>query len=198
MSEESGVGFGLHERLSTPTLREKLRELGLEELARWRDKLSVEDLEPAVAAHLGRLFTRLSLALREKDHDQWGHALGQFAGALQSAGNPFEGLAGEVPVPPFEQLLEVVTREAGVLGKSRSIRPDVPLGVSALLTGAGRTPSLISQIQKELASTDRADWLVNGSTGSSSITSCWTRRTTRRRQAIGPSWNMSARGSCSA
>jgi len=40
-------------------------------------------------------------------------------------------------------------------------RPDIPLGLSALLTGSSRSPSLVSQIEKELASADRVDWLVS-------------------------------------
>lgn len=39
--------------------------------------------------------------------------------------------------------------------------PDSPLSISALLTGAMRTPKLVEQIRKELATCDRADWLVS-------------------------------------
>jgi len=46
-------------------------------------------------------------------------------------------------------------------GKTKGIRPDTPLYASSLLTGSSRTPALITQIQKELATCDRADWLVS-------------------------------------
>lgn len=46
-------------------------------------------------------------------------------------------------------------------GKPLGIRPDTPLYASSLLTGSSRTPALITQIQKELATCDRADWLVS-------------------------------------
>lgn len=39
--------------------------------------------------------------------------------------------------------------------------PDTPLAVSALLTGAARTPKLGEQIKKELATCDRAEWMVS-------------------------------------
>ncbi len=39
--------------------------------------------------------------------------------------------------------------------------PDTPLAVSALLTGSSRSPALRSQLIKELATCDRADWLVS-------------------------------------
>ena len=41
------------------------------------------------------------------------------------------------------------------------VLPDTPLAVSALLTGSSRSPALRVQLQKELASCDRADWLVS-------------------------------------
>jgi superfamily II DNA or RNA helicase/HKD family nuclease len=40
-------------------------------------------------------------------------------------------------------------------------RPDTPLAASALLTGSSRTPSLHSQLIKELDSCERSDWLVS-------------------------------------
>ena len=39
--------------------------------------------------------------------------------------------------------------------------PDTPLAISALLTGAARTPKLGEQIKKELATCDRAEWMVS-------------------------------------
>ena len=41
------------------------------------------------------------------------------------------------------------------------IHPDTPLAESALLTGSSRTPALRSQLIKELATCDKADWLVS-------------------------------------
>ncbi|MDD2390674.1 MAG: DUF3427 domain-containing protein [Desulfobacterales bacterium] len=41
------------------------------------------------------------------------------------------------------------------------VRPDTPLSVSALLTGSSRSPALRIQLMKELATCDRADWLVS-------------------------------------
>lgn len=39
--------------------------------------------------------------------------------------------------------------------------PDTPLAISALFTGAARTPKLCEQIKKELATCDRAEWMVS-------------------------------------
>ncbi len=42
-----------------------------------------------------------------------------------------------------------------------TIRPDTELSVSALLTGSSRSPALRTQLIKELATCDHADWLVS-------------------------------------
>ncbi len=44
---------------------------------------------------------------------------------------------------------------------NRAVMPDIPLAVSALLTGASRTPKLGEQIKKELLTCDSAEWMVS-------------------------------------
>lgn len=162
MTDRSGnEWFGLHERLDTPRLRRLLDRHGLGELAQWSGALSVEDVAPALAAHLASLFSRMTLALRERDRTAWQAAIDELRRALEAGGHPFGNLADELPTPPFRQLLAVSSPEERIVGTGRPVRPDVPLAACALLTGAGRSPSLVSQLAKELASADRADWLVS-------------------------------------
>jgi len=153
--------FGVQERLETTTLQRQLQDFGLADLARWSKKLLPEDIAPAVTAHVGKLLAQLVLSLRDKDRASWGAAFERLAAALETSGHPLAGLVQDMLVPPFRQLLEIVTRDAQLVGKPDSMRPDAPLGVSALLTGSSRSPSLITQIRKELLSSDRADWLVS-------------------------------------
>ncbi|MGM0517775.1 MAG: hypothetical protein ACQER6_09265 [Pseudomonadota bacterium] len=80
---------------------------------------------------------------------------------MTSRHRPFADLVDDLPTPPFRRLLEIVSPDAATVGQAASERPDTPLGISALLTGSARTPSLVSQIRAELLSTDRADWLVS-------------------------------------
>ncbi len=153
--------FGLHERLDTPALRELLQSYGLKELARWSQKLPPDEIASAIAAHLSNLLSHLTLTLREKDRSASEKALEQLRTVLQEIDHPFSDLAPAVPLPPFRQLMEIIKPEEHAVRRADNIRPDLPLGVSALLTGASRSPSLISQISKELLSADRADWLVS-------------------------------------
>ena len=161
MTDKPAHWFGIQERLETTALQRRLEQLGFENLARWSKKLPPDEIAPAVAAHLGKLLAQLTLSLRDKDRATWIAAFEQLAEALEASGHPLAGLARDIPVPPFRQLLEVVTRDAQLVGTPDSVRPDAPLGVSALLTGSSRSPSLITQIRKELLSADRADWLVS-------------------------------------
>ncbi len=153
--------YGLHDRIRTPALLEALEEAGLTDVAQWSANLSRDDLAPELVAHLGRVFAELTGALKDKDRRAWQDALQRLGEALIAAGHPFRNLPRELPSFPPQRLHEVRRREAVQLGEERVIRPDLPLAVSALLTGSSRTPSLVSQIEKEMASADRVDWLVS-------------------------------------
>lgn len=161
MADETIQWFGLHERLDTPALRRELERLGLDDLAVWQKKLDAAELPASISAHIGRALAALLLDLRERDREAWNEALTEFAAALEHSGHPLADLADYLPSLPFRQLLEIKEPEAKVVGTGPVTRPDIPLGLSALLTGSRQSPSLISQIEKELLSCDRADWLVS-------------------------------------
>ncbi len=161
MTDRRDDWFGLHEQLETPALRDELESLGLDGLAVWRKKLDAEELPAVVSAHVGRTLAALMLELRERDHDAWHEALSAFSAALRQARHPLADLAGSLPSLPFRQLMEVTEPSAQAVGAIGPERPDIPLGLSALLTGSRHSPSLVSQIEKELASCDRAEWLVS-------------------------------------
>ncbi|WP_018649125.1 MULTISPECIES: DUF3427 domain-containing protein [unclassified Thioalkalivibrio] len=152
---------GLHERLDTPRVRQALEALGLEDRARWSQGLEGDDLGMALAAELAQRLAERAGELREKGHEDWVRAVQGLADALAAAGHPLSGIEEDLPQPPFRQLLEVRSPSADQVGQQETPRPDVPLALSSLLTGSDRTPSLVTQIEKELASAVRADWLVS-------------------------------------
>ncbi|MBQ2379621.1 MAG: DUF3427 domain-containing protein [Akkermansia sp.] len=69
-----------------------------------------------------------------------------------------EYIKGHVIPTDGRKLLEIAPSYRSPIAKKR---PDTPLSVSALLTGAMRTPKLVEQIKKELETCDRADWMVS-------------------------------------
>lgn len=161
ISIDSDDWIGLQERLETVALKETLKSAGLTESASWSKSVSAEDAGPAVGAHLARVFSEMVLGLREAKKDTWLSVLQEFSRALEQAGEPLQPLSKQIPLPPFKYLLEILDASSKQIGVASTPRPNSPLSVSALLTGSGRSPSLHSQILKELASAERADWLVS-------------------------------------
>ena len=161
MNDNNDDWVGLFELLDTEALQHELSKRGLLEFVRWSKQLPAEEIAPAVTAHLARVLATMTLSLRERDRGQWEAAISQFTGAMLAAGSPLASLFQDIPRPPFRQLLEIARPDQQIVGQKDTPRPDAPLAVSALLTGSGRSPSLVSQIQKELLSSDRAEWLVS-------------------------------------
>ena len=153
--------YGLHELLGSEALAEELREAELADAAEWKKDLPPEELAAALTAHLARTFSDLGASLRERDAAAWKEAVEALTEALAEAGEPLASLPRRLPEIPFRQLVEVRRPEAGAVRTAETVRPDLPLGVSALLTGSSRTPSLVSQVKRELASADHVDWLVS-------------------------------------
>ncbi|MGY6588404.1 MAG: DUF3427 domain-containing protein [Wenzhouxiangella sp.] len=161
MNDKRNQWLGLHDLLDTPALREELAALGLEDLAVWQKKVVADELPAAVSAHLARALAAGLLGLRDKDKAAWQEVLVAFSQALADSGPPLNDMVGQLPNFPFQKLLEVSPPESAALRSKPAVRPDIPLSLSALLTGSRHSPSLVSQIEKELASTDQADWLVS-------------------------------------
>ncbi|QOC22756.1 DUF3427 domain-containing protein [Wenzhouxiangella sp. AB-CW3] len=160
MGDERDKLFGLHESLLTPELRERLTDLGLEDLAEWDASPDKETLPTSVGTHLARVMSTALLDLREKDYSAWEVCLRTFSEALQDSGSPLSETISQIPELPFRQLQEIRRPDQAQVRASSTPRPDIPLAVSALLTGSRHSPSLITQIEKELASADQTEWLV--------------------------------------
>lgn len=161
IKDEDPSWYGLYERLSSPALREELERVGLADLAKWREKLDQEEISAAVYAHLGRVFSAALLELRERDRPAWEASIADLKDALNQIGHPLASLVDELPDLPIRELTEIIRPEEKTLKLRAAIRPDMPLASSGLLTGSRHSPSLIGQIDKELASADRVDWLVS-------------------------------------
>ncbi len=144
----------MYDLLHTTQLHKRIEKAGLLERAVWSDFAAEEfhhhlaiPLAHEIAAFISEAITgkrgealtqALKLAFQTPEH------LSSIIEALRPLSA--ETLQQIKPPPPFS---------------APTLRPDTPLLVSALLTGSSRTPSLLTQLIKELASCDRADWLVS-------------------------------------
>ena len=146
---------GLYDLLHTAQLHKRLEEFGLLEQAEW-SSFEAEELQQYLViplAHEIAKFISDSLTGRKGD------TLAQKLEDIFQSPEILSSVLAELK-PISAQTLQSIKPEVSI-GLTNTIRPDTPLSVSALLTGSSRSPALRTQIIKELASCDRADWLVS-------------------------------------
>lgn len=142
--------------LHTVKLHEQLQVAGLTAQAKWK-QLDDSDLSQRLASELARelarfISTELS-AVKAENLLAALHALFDGSDRLNTVIQELRPLTLEA--------LQQITRESTVESSPEVHRPDIPLSLSALLTGSSRSPALRTQLIKELASCDRADWLIS-------------------------------------
>jgi superfamily II DNA or RNA helicase/HKD family nuclease len=157
---------GVYERLITAGLDRQLRGLAADLVE--RDRLDPADADVVLARHLGFLARRAlrSLPDRAKGDDrdlidrQVEMANRIAAMILDAAPEVTAGAgAGADLVAAGEELREILQR-TGAPGPPLALaRPEVPLSTSALLVNGRDQPRIGSEVQRELASADRADLL---------------------------------------
>ncbi len=144
---------GLYELLHTLSLEKKIEQLELQDRTRW-EPIDEQRLFHAVALPLAKELTR---QLQEQLKSGKGSLSRQLTTWIR---NP--SLLADILFTSMPLEAEILTQIAPQPPEPEvRNRPDTPLSESALLTGASRSPTLHSQMEKELASCDRADWLVS-------------------------------------
>ncbi|MCC6696787.1 MAG: DUF3427 domain-containing protein [Candidatus Hydrogenedentes bacterium] len=145
---------GLYELLHTPQLRKRLEEAGLSQRAAW-ESIDPAELPTRLTTHVAReLAAYVTEIITGTDECVWTEAL---TSAFCAPGI-ITALMPEVMPDKAKMLYEISPALREMRGTSR---PDTPLAMSALLTGSSRSPALRTQLEKELATCDRADWLVS-------------------------------------
>ena len=145
---------GLYELLHTKQLHNRLEQAGLLDRSVWT-KFGPDELKSHLAIPLAR-----EIALFISDN-VLGKNASQFEQALNKAfESPDIWLALLESIQPIStELLQQIKPEPPLVASTT--RPDTPLSASSLLTGSSRSPSLRSQLIKELSTCDKADWLVS-------------------------------------
>lgn len=145
---------GLYDLLHTRELHQRLQEAGLLDRAEWaaidHDELPHRLVIPLTREVAAFIAETIAGTKKEFLKDSIETAL-QTPEAIQSILKALSLVSAETlqqikPEPPLA---------------APSVRPDTPLSVSALLTGTSRSPALRTQLIKELATCDRADWIVS-------------------------------------
>ena len=144
---------GLYDLLQTPLLQKRLRAAGLTERAKWLELDETELANRFQQLVAKELTSALSDIFESKDKSALAARLLEALRQPQIQDQLLPDL-----LPEASRILHRITPANPHL---EIVRPDTPLAVSALLTGSARSPALRTQFQKELASCDRADWLVS-------------------------------------
>jgi len=145
---------GIYDLLHTKQLHDRLEEAGLLDRAKWA-KFDVDDLRHQVALPLAR---EIAVFISDKVFGRRGGKLEQALLEIFQSPEAWFSLLESIR-PLSTETLQQIKPEPPVIAPT--VRPDTPLSASALLTGSSRSPALRTQLIKELATCDRADWLVS-------------------------------------
>lgn len=145
---------GIYDLLHTTQLQKRLEEKGLLERAKWED-IDTGELANYIAIPLAReIASFIGEALSGEKSESLIQALEPIFHQPETMRLIFDAIR-----PVSTKTLQQIAPPAPL--NSINERPDTPLSVSALLTGSSRSPALRTQLIKELATCDRADWLVS-------------------------------------
>lgn len=145
---------GLYDLLHTSQLQKRLQESGLLSRAVWSN-IEPQELPVRLAIPLAReIAGYLAEILAGEKNEPCEQEITKALCAPDALHDILEALQ-----PLSAQVLHQIKPAAPLEGPK--MRPDTPLSLSALLTGSSRSPSLRTQLIKELATCDRADWLVS-------------------------------------
>lgn len=167
---DSMLQLGLYEQVINDFLESELSQLNDD----WHATISRMDRAESadiLGQYMGRLLTRVMQYL---DHSETAvrervalcNAVIQYILRYmeRSAGGKLDaellsGLKGQLIHRDAEMLLELI--DANQAAGSVRVRPDTPLSISSLFTGDKREPSMMAELKKEIATSDRIDFLVS-------------------------------------
>lgn len=146
--------IGLYDLLHTAELQKRLEDAGLLDQAVW-SSIDTNELHHRLAVSLSR---ELASFISEKIT---GEKDGDLTKMLNEIFQNPEVVFSIIKTlrPLSARTLKQIKPEPPLIEKKEY--PDTPLSVSALLTGSSRSPALRTQLIKELATSDRSDWLVS-------------------------------------
>jgi len=162
--------LGLYEQVINEQLETELTKLN----DNWHAEIGKMDRSESAAIlgqYMGRLLTRI---LEYIDHSETAvkdrvalcnaiiHYILEYMD--RSAGDKLDAelmanLKGQLIEKDAEMLLELIDQQQAA--RRTRVRPDTPLSISSLFTGDKREPSMMAELKKEIATSDRIDFLVS-------------------------------------
>lgn len=162
--------LGLYEQVMNEYLKSELTKLN-DNWLREIGKMDRSESAEILGQYMGRLLTQMMHYLDHsetavKDRVALCNAIIQYMiGYMEHLpGDKLDAellthLKGQLIHQDAEMLLALIDRQQAA--RRVRIRPDTPLSISSLFTGDKREPSMMAELKKEIATSDRIDFLVS-------------------------------------
>lgn len=159
---------GIYEQLINEKVRAELNRLSSDQYAIGTDTLDVEEAKVYLSSYISEV-TRIALAFIREDHTNPSEALMR---QVRICNEIIHNLSEELQDEEFEalkleesgELLTSIYRKLNTvraLQRSEPDRPVTSISQSSLFTGAHHEPNMLEELKKEIASSDKIDWLVS-------------------------------------
>lgn len=150
---------GLYEQIISKSISGELSSIP--DVCKAVEKLDVEEAPQALAEYVAKA-VRHTLESVPKDTDEQIDLVNKVLAALAEK----RGDISEQTVDNrAEKLLQILSENSPerIAGKTATniTRPETPMAVSSLFTGAAHEPKMFSELKKEIVSADRIDMLVS-------------------------------------
>ena len=161
---------GLYEQVINEYIQSEL-EKGHKEWFHDRSKIDRAESANILGTYIGRLLTQVMQYIDHsetvvKDRIAFCNEIIRFAIDYleRESGHKLDAdllsnLKGQLIHPGAEMLLELI--DAKQAANKAHVRPETPLSISSLFTGDKREPSMLVELKKEIATSDRIDFLVS-------------------------------------
>lgn len=150
---------GLYEQIISKAISEKLSSVP--DVCKAIEKLDVEEAPQALAEYVAEA-TRRTLESIPKDTTEQITLVNKILSVLTEKR---DDIADNIVDNRAEKLLHLLDENSPehIAGKKASeiTRPETPMSVSSLFTGAAHEPKMFSELKKEIVSADRIDMLVS-------------------------------------
>ncbi|QTE70061.1 DUF3427 domain-containing protein [Clostridiales bacterium FE2011] len=150
---------GLYEQIISKAISDELSSIP--DVYKAIEKLDVEEAPQALAEYVAEAMRRTLESIPKDTEEQ----IALVNKVLSVLSENREDLSGSIVDNRAEKLLHLLDKNSPerIAGKIASdiTRPETPMSVSSLFTGAAHEPKMFSEIKKEIASSDRIDMLVS-------------------------------------
>lgn len=158
---------GIYEQLINTITRQEISALDPDVYNIGTEKLDAEEARKLLSTYLAAVTRRALKIVREQTEDKTA-VLAQ----IRTCNEIIATLKGTLGEEEYNELQldeqgEVLTHVYSKLNSIRAVRdtkivrPDTPISQSSLFTGAKSEPSMLLELQKEIVTADRIDWLVS-------------------------------------